>query len=319
MIPDATLSAGVTALSLKAALAGWAAMLFLGLTDRRKSVTPLLLLLSLLVTLTSLRAATAASSSPLVPNAVRFADRSTGRSEVAWWLSTALGGVALLAAVRLWLRTTPTQLHDESRRQDPPRRKSGSTKTSRGLAVGTAESMGRAGGVGLLSAALGVLLTSYALIAGDAALQNTSNPLPAIVHMLASVMMGAVVLVCSVELTFLSAPDALNPKDGNRVGWSTLARLALAFWIVEFLVCTAVIVSPLDPGNSVTQQGIIRLFAFSLLILNWVAWMVPHRVAHFQKTGKATEWISLALAAWIAFIALAVACALPADWPWKHL
>lgn len=137
-------------------------------------------------------------------------------------------------------------------------------------------------------------------------------------HLLAAASMWGVAWNCGLQTTFISTPDRLAPEQGPRVGWPWIARLAMALFIVELLSCTAIFLGPKQTLPAEFSDRVLpAIFALALMILNFVAWMIPHRIRQFQRAGRATEWVTLALAAWLAFLSFAIVCALPVDWPWR--
>jgi hypothetical protein len=103
------------------------------------------------------------------------------------------------------------------------------------------------------------------------------------------------------------------------VSWSGVAKVALVCWIIESCVAAVIVLTPVDDAADFQSVAMTRLFAISILLMDFVVWMIPHRVATFKRTGKATAWVSLTLAAWIGALSLAVLCALPSTWPWTSL
>jgi Kef-type K+ transport system membrane component KefB len=86
---------------------------------------------------------------------------------------------------------------------------------------------------------------------------------------------------------------------------------------VELLVGAVILTSVLSERGDLNQLIISRLFAISFLLIDLIAWIIPHRVATFQRTGKSHAWVSLTLAAWLAVLTLIVLMALPSNWPWE--
>ena len=134
------------------------------------------------------------------------------------------------------------------------------------------------------------------------------------VHTLAACALWGVAVFCGLELTFGSAPLSLSA-----VSWSGVATVALFCWIAETCVAAVILLAPVDNTVDFQSVAMTRLFAISILLMDFVVWMIPHRVATFKRTGKATAWVSLTLAAWLGILSLAVLCALPSSWPWQSV
>jgi hypothetical protein len=117
---------------------------------------------------------------------------------------------------------------------------------------------------------------------------------------------------CGLELTFGSALL-------SSISWSGVATVALFCWIAETCVAAMILLAPVDNTVELQSVAMTRLFAISILLVDFVVWMIPHRIATFKRTGKATAWVSLTLAAWLGSLSLAVLCALPSSWPWQSV
>lgn len=138
-------------------------------------------------------------------------------------------------------------------------------------------------------------------------------------HVLAAAVAGGVALACSIELTFFSSPDALRPATRRRVRWQAIAWVALLVFLAELGASAGILFAPVDKEAGAMVQLFPRVFALSLMVVNFVAWMVPHRVAAFQRSGEATQWTSLTLASWLGVLGLLVVNTLPSNWPWDLL
>lgn len=243
------------------------------------------------------------------------------------YISTCLAitGVALAyqswICLRRWAATSEREIHEEAHPLEARKAKSAPKP---GKLAKSGQASERSSSVPRLTESLvcyvTVVTSSVALfLAGRSA---TGIGLIAYVqhmHLIAAAMAAGVALACSIELTFLASPDALRPAMGHKVKWYAIAWFALLVFLVELVASAAILVAPVDEQSDALAQLFPRVFALSLVIVNFVAWMVPQRVAGFQRAGEATQWTSLTLASWIGVLGLLVVNALPSNWPWGLL
>ncbi len=317
------IEASVASLLLRCALAGWLSCWLLAAVDGRKSAWGYQLLLGLGTTVFSARA--------LVMEEVH---------QFAWGLSAALALLWTGYALRQWLTAAPAEIQADSAIATPPKRsKRKGSKAARGRGASSGQvakpsphsvaahsaSAFSASGTGGATTWSPLLLALFAVgtFACLAALWPTDLGLGAQslerwvvpVHLLASSVMLAVCLVTALELTVLSSPDSVLAAGG--AAWGRLGAVALAAAVVEMLVCLTIFLEFTDSETAETEVLLAkRIFALAVLVSAVIAWLIPSRIAGFQKRGElATGWVSLTLASWIAALAFAVVCLLPPDWP----
>lgn len=296
------IEASVASLLLRCALAGWLSCWLLAAVDGRKSAWGYQLLLGLGTTLFSARAVV-----------------TEDLHQFAWGLSAALGLLWNGYSLRQWLSAAPAEILADSAVATPAKRskrKSGKGSQSRG-----ASAVARVGAttwspLKMALFAVGTFACMAALWPAELGLGTQSVERWIVpVHIMASSMMLAVCLITALELTVLSSPDSVLASGGAT--WSKLASVALASAGVEMLVCLMIFLEFTDSEAADTEVLLAkRIFALALLVTAVIAWLIPSRIAGFQKRGElATGWVSLTLASWIAALAFAVVCLLPPDWP----
>ncbi|MEZ6133916.1 MAG: hypothetical protein R3C53_03295 [Pirellulaceae bacterium] len=317
MISGAAIEAGVASAILRAALAGWIALFVLKLIDHRKSIAPFGILLGFITLTASVRGALL-STFDETWQVTTVTTTQTIAIVAAWWSSSLLAAVVLASQLRRWVRTAPEELHREASSTDPRKRQK--TKRSRDKAVGHSAPSGPLLSLGLCL--LGATLIVVALLLGDVDMARLSGAAwwISITHLLLSACLLGMAICCALELSFLSSPDALNPTSGVRVAWKCMDRLAIILAAIELSLCCAVFFMISNgPNLDVKSAALAGSYAFTLLVVAYVVWMIPHRVAHFQTHGKPRGWVALALAAWLVFFALLVVSALPPTWPWRDI
>jgi hypothetical protein len=229
-----------------------------------------------------------------------------------WMGGALLATFGCLRDIRQWTKTSPRETYEEASQLDPAiKKKSSAVKTirSNNLKATPTRSFKWIDLLGLVITASAIAVSIYASMPSV----KTSAWLSAI-HVLAACVLWGVGMFCAIELTFGSAPRSLAA-----VSWSSVAMIALTCWIAESCIAAAIVLSPIDSAADYQSVAITRLFAISILLMDFVVWMIPHRVATFKRSGKATAWVSLAMAAWIGVLSLTVLCALPSVWPWMHI
>ena len=312
MISSVALQAGATAVALKLAPISWAALCILLLADSRRASHGWKAFLAGLATLCSLFGIYICRGGALAT--AQQSDFAATRwwAVICWALSAVLAAICLIQQCKLWMSTTPSQLHDEAQEgaQEGAHCEASTMKSPIGANRGNFLAV-----LGLGASLCGLFWGQQQLGRLDGwALWTASAQ-----QLLAMFMLG-IAVVCVVELTWLTTPDGLSTAGGRRVRWSALAVLALVMATLQLALCASIFVwSPGYVGQDF-QEGVLGyLFAFTLLLVSYMVWMIPHRVAGFQAQGNARGWASLALAAWLAMLSLISVMALPADWPWRDL
>ncbi len=294
MTINAALWASSTALTCKAALAFWCAALLFENFDRRKLVIGWQVLLVLCV-IPGAILAISYSSSPL--------------ARTLWGAAGAIACASMALNVRQWTQTSPRETFEEASQLDPLAKKKTPSKSKRIAALKT-QSKSPIAWVDLL----GLVVTAVALATSTYGLMSAQKGVAilSVAHTTSACLLWGISIFCALELTFGSAPLSLSA-----VNWTGVSILALGGWITESCVAAAIILSPTDSDSDFQSIAMTRLFAISILLIDFVVWMIPHRVAKFKRTGKADSWVSLSMAAWIGMLSLAVLCALPVTWPWR--
>ncbi len=298
----AALWASSTALTGKAALAFWTAAFLLQCLDSRKSVVvwQILLMLGALV------------------GCILSGLYASGSVTLWMWIGGAfIAGFSAVQSIIQWTRTSPLETYEEASQLDPAINKPGSKKKSRPAQFNNASALkAQPAPVATWVNVVGLAIIAAAIAISICTVVSApkSNAWISSVHILAACVLWGVGVFCAIELTFGSTPQSLSS-----VSWSGAAAVALGCWIVESCIAAFIVLSPVDSASEFQSVAMTRLFAISILLMDFVVWMIPHRVATFKRTGKAIAWVSLAMAAWIGVLSLAVLCALPSNWPWKHL
>jgi len=299
MTLNAALWASSTALTGKAALALWAAALLFQYFDRRK----LAIVWQVFITLSTLLFSLAACA---------YAHNTFTKS--VWIASSVVSGIVAWMHLRDWLRTSPRETFEETSHVDATLKKKKKTAaTPSGLKVFSPNrpSAFPHSAVHWFTL-LGVLLSGGSMTSSVVASGSVrSSVWFAAIHVLAACLLLGIAVFCAIELTVGSAPSSLAA-----VSWSSVAFVALICWVAEICIAGSIVLSPVDDTADFQALAMSRLFAISLLLMDFVVWMIPHRLAMFQRSGKSTAWVSLALAAWIGVLSLTLLCALPTYWPW---
>jgi hypothetical protein len=317
-------------------LAVWLSLLLLVVIDRRESSRWAKIALASLVLLLSGWAVWLSQVFPSI---------------VCWWSSTLVAGLTLLWLGRLWLRTEhPSKLRSASLGPTvllaslgtvigvigvcldcrvagitdlfPQARASLHADATEDATLNKTESSGR-----------GASDTSSPSQAPPAAPPGKSNrammPMLSgypVIHLFSSIGLLAISLVSAFELAFLSHPESLNSDQQPQVAWRWLAAVALVAAVFNLIAVVSIFLAPVAEElaekeiNQLPMQVIARLFGLTLMVVAAITWMIPHRVATFQKRQQSAQgWISLSIAAWIALVAWGMILALPSRWPWSIL
>lgn len=309
MLNDEAISAGIFALSNKAALALGIALILFNWTDRRQSKLPLCLL-------TCLAAIICVGFN--VYAASQFAIRC------AFAVGAGLLCLELVLLLKSWVKVNPASVHDEQLPSSSESKASNREKRKR-AAKQTANQRSALNYLWLIAGCVALaigLFWQYAESTAEGMDQINDSMIQAYaaIQMLSACLMLGVSLFCAMQVTFLSSPDALEDPGATNVLWGRVAAtamllLALALFLAFYIFLNG---KPLV-GEEILNRILPTVFALTLVILYFVAWMVPYRIYGFQKSGKAKEWTSLALAAWLSVLCFALVCALPTSWPWQAL
>lgn len=242
--------------------------------------------------------------------------------EGAWLVSTATSGLALMFNVRVWLSTTPAAMHQEAT----------GLPSSETISPGAARepvlypeptSMSsfswQTAGLALIGIGASSFAVAYPWWEGSGSWQpGLGLGTLATASRLTAAAMLACGLVSSLELTYLGSPDALVFSTLRSLNWRWVARLTATLFAAHILLSLWWITRPINELQSWEIQAVGRIFVLTQTLACFVGWMVPHRLAKFQRQHVAPRgWTSLTLAAWLATLSLSVVLALPADWPWR--
>lgn len=293
MISDLALSAGVEELWIKTPLAMWLILVVMLLVDRRNAVGPVWIICMLVCGLASLRVW---PESNAVAGQIWLSRLHLLLIAISGWLG-----------LRAWITSKPQGTHiDDSQASG---------------AAGPAQNVPAFRLLAVSLACTGSLITGSLLIFVHSPLAwGRPEGWLAVFNLLASALAFANVVACGIQLTFYCSPDSIARKSPRAVAWGRLAWLALVVFVAQLLISLFVFLSPTERmGDSPLADVLPRGFALSLVFIQFVSWMVPHRVYGFQRGAPVSGWPSLAISAWIAALTLGVSLALPIDWPWKLL
>ena len=158
----------------------------------------------------------------------------------------------------------------------------------------------------------GCALCTYALALAEKAGRLGGQPNAMMIASLISLfVLFALLLASTLELTFGALGSELLALP-----WSRISMIATFAFLVEILLAGWV-VARLKRGESVELTAAPVLYEFSRLLLGYIAWCVPRRMALLAHKKALNGQASLALAGWIGLICFAVAMALPTAWPWN--
>ena len=309
MLNDEAISAGILALSNKAALALGVALILFHWSDRRQSKLPWCLLTCV---------------AAIVCAGFNIYSSSQLSIRIALAVGASLLSLELVFLLANWVKVNPASLHDEQQPSSAEHKASNREKRKRAAQHETSQ---RSAinylwlFAGCVAFAIGLFWQYAARTAeGMEQIKDSMIQAYAAVQMLSACVMWGVALFCAMQVTFLSSPDTLvDPKARNvlwgRVSATSMLLLVLALFLAFYIFLNG---KPLV-GEDILNRILPTVFALTLVILYFVAWMVPYRIYGFQKSGKAKEWTSLALAAWLSVLCFALVCALPTSWPWQSL
>jgi hypothetical protein len=133
----------------------------------------------------------------------------------------------------------------------------------------------------------------------------------AILGTLAAAGLSAVALLLALETTVGGIGKGLLSLP-----WRGLEQFTLACWSVVLLLCGVQIAW----GKADTWQLQIGsiLYCLGLMVVGYILWSIPRRLAQLAEQQRCEGLVSLALAAWLAVLSLGVMSLLPPGWPWRH-
>jgi hypothetical protein len=258
--------------------------------------------------------------------------------DLHWQLAMGLGcsGMIglLLLYIRQWLSRSPKDLHLE---ETGASRQQGSKQTK--SAMQEARRLRRAGrniqgpnlhwGEVAVLAATAIAFTVASFEDFDLRLQMDAASgidgglrlgMPKLHWVVVSLTWG-LGLFYSIELTCLSSPLDFESAASRPVEWLRPFSLSTILFSLSMLVCISIFLAERRPDRTenVKDHLMPLVFALTWLLLSFVAWMIPTRLYRFMQQGEAKEWVSLALASWIAFLCLGLVAFLPAAWPWSWM
>lgn len=328
-MPNETAFTDATTLLLaKAPLAIWFILLFLRFVDQRATTAgyrSLLGLAGLLICFSyawsdfqSQSFSEAANSAMTIEtNSSRDGANFGSPNFLLWCGSCIIFAVQTTFAIRSWLRLTPATVHSA----DVANVKSGKRKHAfhsdaaklvskptlvEGLLVLIA--------TGFLAYVAWTVLDRHPFLTLNAS--RAANT-----HLFATLLMLSISVFCALETTILLSPDTAGTKDERGVflvRWHLVAWLAQALFLIKMILTTLVLLKLGDvDAVPAPTQALAAGFAIGLIILDFVAWMVPYRLRNFQRGSQPTGWASLALASWLSVISYITISVLPFDWPWQ--
>lgn len=166
--------------------------------------------------------------------------------------------------------------------------------------------------VALSLAVAGSSLCTYAIAVSDSAAKMNGQPHPLmLVSLVSLLLMFALLLASTLELTIGSLGDELFALP-----WQRLSTIATFVFLGEILLAGWVI-TKLKPEETIEMTAAPVIYEFSRLLLGYIAWCVPRRMASLAQKKELRGQASLALSGWIALLCFAVAMALPNAWPWN--
>ncbi len=130
-------------------------------------------------------------------------------------------------------------------------------------------------------------------------------------HNLAITFALAICIAAATELTFISVP-----QSNLAVNWNGLAWVALGSWATDLFCVLPTLFWIDDPQRDLRETTVGVVFSLCMVLIFMIVWLIPHRLGRGPKGQTATDWISLAITAWIATLCLIVVALLPYRWPW---
>lgn len=292
---DAAIWAGSTAFSAKLATACTvAAMLLLAIDPRRSAI--------IWRTLLNLGAVCAGVWTVL------------NCDEVAQWIWTGLVTMtimSLLASVSQWMTVAPTELHREASQEDKT-----AVKKSKNAAVGPVGKVPlfwlpstTIEWLQVVTGKLMVLFAAWSIYTAASGLPLTRWT--CVLHAVTTIVFLAASLATAIELTFIS-----SPSGSTLANWKQLSLIAIVAWLGE-LACVSQVLFWFDDSNRDFNNSILVLvFAITVVVINFIVWMIPHRLTQFANKGTTSDWVSLTIASWTVTLCLVLVILLPFNWPW---
>lgn len=238
-------------------------------------------------------------------------------ARIAWVVTSSLTAILALLMINRWRLTSPREIHQEEQQVNRGRskkRSSISASSDGGLSS-------RLAVLTVSASTVALLLTNLDLISPISWLARIG----ATAQTLATILMTGIGLVVGLEMTYASTPDALSVAESKViVNWRMIARWAsLAALVIASCCCAQLLIAlkrPVVSGPQGAVEFAARVFGMILLLMTFVLWMVPHRLANYQLRNQIPhDWITLLLAAWVGLAGFIVVGTLPIDWPWLQL
>lgn len=280
--------------SSRIALALWLAQLVLGRLDSRRLMQPAKIFLGFVAVTLSFLAAS--SRAPF-----------TGWA-AAWYSITCLAAVSTVLDLRSWLRSSERAVHQELQLDSATDRKKKSARADNAPEEGRFTIRDRVCLIGLAIAAICLALAGWRESTGG----NGPAALSALHALTSSALLGFSI-VLAIEVTL----------GGTGVGllslaWKRVEFEIVAIWMISMAMCAAVLAWGKSTGELEARIGPV-LFCTGLLIVGYIVWSIPRRLAELAREGRMKGQVSLALAAWLAFLSLLLISGLPVVWPWQSL
>ncbi len=288
--------AGPTALSAKLAAAIALSIAFLSIVDHRRAPWLIQWILASAATFCCVWTVT----------------NSTGAYRSAWIGAAILAAILAILMLRRWATLRPTQKYEEEvvanrlSGKVPPRKSAGSTSTASAAAFDNPMSwiVPQAS----LAVAMNVLL-QFAF--WTSIYQGDRLRATCIAHNLAITVALAICIAAATELTFISVPQA-----NLAVNWKWLSWVAIGSWAIDLFCVLPTLFWIDDPQRDLRETTVGVVFSLCMVLIFMIVWLIPHRLGRNPKGQTATDWVSLAITAWIATLCLIVVELLPYRWPW---
>lgn len=240
----------------------------------------------------------------------------------AWVVCGSLALFLLVQSLRQWTWATPAQLHREENQAKAHKLKlkqlTGNSSNAPAL------SWIRTHLLGFTSSLLAIGCVLFNKYPELSSLATPARYVAGVEVIGTSLMLGLALFLC-LEMTLISTPsDSSATGQTAGVCWPTVSTITLLISSLPVLCCLAQFVqqtsaAELDANDRMLHVA-ARVFGLMLLLATFVVWMVPRRLAMYQRGNHAPrDWVSLTLAAWLGMLAFLVVATLPASWPWRVL
>lgn len=161
---------------------------------------------------------------------------------------------------------------------------------------------------------VGFGMSTFAIAVSDHAAKLGGQPhLIMLVSLISLFVFFSLLLASTLELTIGTLGSELLSLPWQRFStiatFGFLAEILLAGWIMM----------KLKPDESIEVTAAPIIYEFSRLLLSYIAWCIPRRMALLAQQKQLKGQASLALAGWIGVLCFILAMALPTAWPWNTL